>query len=567
MFLPVSVKEMQSRGWDRCDVIMVTGDAYVDHPSFGAAVISRYLESLGYKTGVISQPDLDDPAAISVLGKPRLFWGITSGNVDSMIANYTASGRYRTDDPYSGGNEAFRISAAGNRIRKRPDRSLNAYAQAVRHYDKEAVVVLGGVEASMRRLSHWDYIQNKIRHSVIIDTKADLLVYGMGERAAGEAARRLAAGEGLDGIKGTVTRMARELFDGSGADLPSHEDIVASREGLLTQNTLLNSAGWRDDKALYQNDGAWTVVQNPPAAPLSPQELDAIYTLPFERAVHPSHGSVPAFDMIKFSVTSHRGCSGGCAFCGIGLHQGKTVVSRSEESVLKEIGLIRKRNDFKGHITDIGGPSADMYGSHCAGDPARCVRRSCLYPSRCPNYRDDIRRYLRLLERASGMVKKVSIGSGLRLDLALDSEDALKKITERYLSGYLNAAPEHNDADVLRYMGKFSPGLFMRFIKRVKKNKDGRFRLRPYFIAGHPGETREANSRLVSFLRKNPMDTRAVQVFVPTPMTLSTAYYASGKDLDGAAVHIPSPGEAESFKRNILKAGLFTGHVGNKKKR
>ncbi len=556
MFLPVSREDMEQAGWDQCDVIMVTGDAYVDHPSFGAAVISRYLESKGFKVGIIAQPDTDDPDSVSCLGRPRLFWGVTAGNVDSIIANYTASGKIRNDDPYSPDNSAFRTSVKNRDIRRRPDRAVNVYTEMIRRFHKGAFVVAGGIEASLRRFSHWDYLQGKIRHSLLVDSKADMLVYGMGERAAGEIAGRLARGEDTSGIRGTVIKVTADSAPEQGERLPAHADLKGDPALLLEQNRLMHrAAAWGMNITLSEEDGAWAIIQNPPASPLSQDELDALYDLPFEREPHPMYSRIPAFDMIKFSITAHRGCGGGCSFCGIGLHQGKLIRSRSSKSIMGEVDRLMKRDDFRGHITDVGGPSADMYGARCAGDPSRCTRRSCFYPSRCPNLKDGLDRYMKLLEAVASRAGRVTIGSGLRLDLSLRHPRILEQILKHHISGYLNVAPEHISPEVLEQMGKFKPGEFVSFVKRLKNNPRTDYRLRPYFIAGHPGETVKANRYLTEFLGRNPMDTRAVQCFVPTPGTYSTALFAGRRDSAGRKLHVPSPGESRRFKENIMGRG------------
>ena len=550
--LPVNRKEMDDRGWDICDMILVTGDAYVDHPSFGVALIGRYLESLGYRVGVIARPRAKGAGEhdLTGLGLPRLFWGITGGNVDSMVTRYTAAGRLRHDDAYSPGGRAF-VEKDGVRRPVRPDRAAAAYAAAVRQVHKGAVIVLGGIEASMRRLSHWDFIQSKIRHSVLVDSKADILVYGMGERAVKEIARRREAGEPLEGIPGTVLRTNKPPL-GSFIRLPSHEELLSSPALLHRQADDLLS---RKETLLVEQDGAWFLHHAPPAAPLSSQEMDALYDLPFTRRPHPGYReAIPAWEMIKDSVTAHRGCAGGCRFCGITFHQGREIVSRSEESILKEVRRMSSEKDFRGHITDIGGPSADMYGARCLRGRRPCRRESCLYPSPCPFFSSDVPRYLKLLGQVSQLVKKVSIGSGLRLDLSLSRASWRKVIIEHYLSGYLNIAQEHGSAAVLRAMGKYYPEILERTLSAIRKEFPGKglFRIRAYFIAGHPGETEEDNRKTSDFIRKYRIRAEAVQVFTPLPMTRSAACYASGRDGQGKALPVPRPGDAVRFKKRLL---------------
>lgn len=554
--LPASRKEMEERGWEACDVILVTGDAYVDHPSFGVALIGRHLESLGYRVGIIARPRVKEAGEkeLTGLGLPRLFWGITGGNVDSMVTRYTASGRLRHDDAYSPGGKAFFGEEGAIRRPVRPDRAAAAYAVAVRQIHKGAVIVLGGIEASMRRLSHWDFYQSKIRHSILIDSKADILVYGMGEQAVREIARRREAGEPLEGIPGTVLRKNKAPL-APFIRLPSHEELLSSPVLLHRQADELLS---QKEKLLVEQDGAWYLYHAPPAVPLSTQEMDALYALSYTRRPHPEYReTIPAWEMIRYSVTAHRGCAGGCRFCGITFHQGREIVSRSEESILNEIRCIRDEEGFPGHITDIGGPSADMYGARCLRAGRDCHRESCLFPSPCPFFKSDVPRYLRLLEKAAQLVKKVSIGSGLRLDLSLSRAPWRKVIIGKYLSGYLNIAPEHGSAAVLRAMGKYSPEILEGVLSALRQEfpVKGLFRIRAYFIAGHPGETEEGNRKTAALIRKYRIRAEAVQIFTPLPMTRSAAFYASGRDRQGRTLPVPLPGEAARFKKKLLSKG------------
>ena len=554
MPLPSTRREMKERGWKQCDVvILVTGDAYVDHPSFGAPLIGRFLESLGYTVGVLAQPQAEGAGSGSIneLGHPRLFWGVTGGNVDSMVARYTASGRLRRDDAYTPGGTALIVGQDGVKRPARPDRAASAYCRAIRQAHKGAVIVLGGIEASMRRFSHWDFVQSKIRHSLLVDTKADILVYGMGERAVKELAFRMENNMSCEGIPGTVIRKNALPYE-TVVCLPSHGDLSLAPEKLFLQSELLHS---RRAEILYEQDGAWYLIQHPAAQPLSTEELDSLYALPFTRRPHPMYEErIPAWEMIKDSVTAHRGCAGGCRFCGISLHQGRTIVSRSESSLMAEIEILKQRKDFSGHITDIGGPSADMYGAVCLADPEKCQRESCLYPRPCPFFKSDVPRYLRLLEQASGKVRKVSIGSGLRLDLSLSRLEWRKAIIGRYLSGYLNIAPEHCHPSVLDAMGKYTPETVNMFMRQLEKEYPfpRAFRLRAYFIAGHPGETAEANREAAAFIRKYKIRAEAVQAFTPLPMTRSAAFYVSKRGPLGSRIVVPGSGEAARFKAALV---------------
>ena len=528
MFLPMNKQEMNARGWDSCDIIIVSGDAYVDHPSFGAAMIGRYLESLGYKVGVIAQPDCGgDGSDMLRLGAPKLFWGVTSGAMDSMVSNYTAQGRVRNDDAYSEKGEAFFL-LNGNSVRKRPDRALMVYAQTIRRVDKQAFVVLGGVEASLRRFSHYDFIQEKIRHSVLIDTKADVLVYGMGEKAIAEIADRRASSRSIDDVRGIC--VLKKMADGA-IELPPHELLSSDWSLLVKQFDVVQAHSiWSSAKIIAEKDGAWVVAQNLPQPPLNEKELDALYALPFERRPHPEYKRIPAFEMIQNSITAHRGCAGGCAFCSIGFHQGKLMRSRSEHSILREVEVLSESAGFNGHITDVGGPSADMYGARCDKPEEGCIRVSCLFPERCKYFKDDPDRYMSLLDSISRKVKKVSVGSGFRLDLLLSSDKRVLIVAERYMSGQMKIAPEHIDSSVLSYMGKYSQNTVKDFFSRWKRlSMRLKPLVKPYIIVGHPGETEETVAELRSFLRKEGVTVEAVQEFVPTPMTKATALYCAAR--------------------------------------
>lgn len=553
MFLPTNVQEMRHRGWDECDIILVSGEAYVDHPSFGVALIGRYLESLGYRVGVLAQPNYTgDCSDFLRLGVPRLFWGVTSGTMDSIVSNYTAQGRVRNDDAYSENGEAF-VEKDGANIRRRPDRALMVYAQAIRRVDKTACIVLGGVEASLRRFSHYDYLQEKIRHSVLIDTKADVLVYGMGEKAIAEIARRRESGESLEEIRGTC--VFKKTTAGM-QELPAHDMIEKDWSLLVRQFEVLRAHSlWSTAKPVAEKDGAWVVVQYPPQPPMTTDELDALYALPYERAPHPSYSRIPAFEMIRNSITAHRGCAGGCAFCSIGFHQGKLIRSRSERSILDEVDTIAAESGFGGHISDVGGPSADMYGAQCAKPEEGCARESCLFPDRCNYFKDDPERYLSLLSSVRKKVKKVSIGSGFRLDLLLSSDKRVIIVADNYISGQMKIAPEHSAAGVLSSMGKYTVGTVKDFFARWKRlHIKDKPQIRPYIVVGHPGETEETIAELCAFLKREGIVVEAVQEFVPTPMTKATALYCAARQ-GKMPYSLITKGQLRKVKDAVLRAG------------
>ena len=552
MFLPTSKKDMNKRGWKQLDIILITGDAYVDHPSFGTSLIGRYLESLNYKVGIIAQPKIKNGYSdFKKLGKPKLFWGISSGNLDSIVANYTARRKVRNDDSYSNNGRAFYEDKKGEKYRYRPDRAVMKYSQIVKKEFDNPKIVLGGIEASLRRFSHYDYYQNKIRHSILMDTKADILVYGMGEKAIEEISYRVKNKKSLKGINGTVIMENNIEFLNNYVKLPNNKKIKKHKKSLINRfNILIENNHYKNGKTLVEGDGPWYIIQYPPQKPLSTEEMDNLYNLPFERAIHPKYDRIPAFDMIKNSITSHRGCFGGCNFCSIGIHQGKHISSRSEESIINEVKKIKEKKYFKGHITDIGGPSADMYNSYCSEDE-ECSRKSCIYPKKCKFLVTNEKEYINLLERVNKIVNRVSIGSGLRLDMSMKYPSIVKKVIEKFTSGYLNIAPEHISKNVLKYMGKFKKGVFENFVRMSKYIlKNCSTVMKPYFIVGHPGENFKDTKDLKSFIRKNNIKVDSVQEFVPTPMTYSTALYYANKDNNEINVYKPS--EKKKAKNEVI---------------
>ncbi len=551
-FLPMSRAEMDALGWDACDIVLVTGDAYVDHPSFGMAIIGRLLESQGFKVGIISQPDWQSAEPFKALGKPKLFFGVTGGNMDSMVNRYTADRRLRHDDAYTAGGEGG----------KRPDRCTIIYAQRCREAFKDVPIVLGGIEASLRRIAHYDHWSEKVRRSILADAKADLLLYGNAERAVVEVANRLAAGAAprdLDSVRGVALfRRVPEHYSELHADdldsadegaarrpgdvvirLPAYEQVALDKEAYARASRVLHrESNPGNARPLVQRHADRDLWLNPPPIPLTMAEMDAVYDLPYARAPHPSYGDakIPAWDMIKFSVTIMRGCFGGCSFCSITEHEGRIIQSRSEGSILQEIERIRdKTPGFKGVISDIGGPTANMYRMACK-DPkieAACRRPSCVFPDVCPNLNtshDDLIRLYRKVREVGG-VKKVMVASGVRYDLAVKSPEYIKELVTHHVGGYLKIAPEHTERGPLDKMMKPGIGAYDRFkemFDAAAKEAGKKYYLIPYFIAAHPGTTDEDMMNLALWLKKNRYRADQVQTFLPSPMASATAMYHSG---------------------------------------
>ena len=535
MFLPVTPEEVHALGWTALDVILVTGDSYLDSPHVGVAVIGKWLLAAGYRVGIIPQPDINTGADITRLGEPRLFWGVTGGCVDSLIANRTASGKRRRTDDFT----------AGGINNRRPDRAVIVYANLIRrHFPKTKPIVLGGVEASLRRLSHYDFWSDAIRKSIMMDAKADVIVYGMGERAVRELAAAFRSGGDIADIRG-ICYAAAEKKPGF-LELPSWEETASDPAAL--EKMFLAFYGNQDSltaRGLSQRqDNRW-LIHNPPAAPLTGAEMDAVYDLEFARDAHPYHkgdGAVRALETIRYSLPTHRGCYGECHFCAIAVHEGRTVSFRSEESILREAGRIAALPDFKGYLHDVGGPTANMYGFECRKKLSRgaCPDRRCLYPAVCENLRPDHRRQLSLLRRIRALpgVKQAVVASGIRYDLLLADEKHgipyLREIVRHHVSGRLRIAPEHCVLKVLRHMGK--PGveplltfrdLFYKFNRETGKRQF----LSPYFIAAHPGCTEADMKSLRLFAeRELSLPPDQVQIFTPAPATISTLMYATGRD-------------------------------------
>jgi uncharacterized radical SAM protein YgiQ len=534
-FLPISKQDLRDRGWDACDIILVTGDAYVDHPSYGAAIIGRVLEDAGYKVGIIAQPDWKTSEDFLALGRPRLFFGITAGNLDSMVSNYTASKKPRRTDDYS----------PGGRPGLRPNRATIVYANKVKELFPGVPVVLGGVEASLRRLAHFDYWTEDVRRSILVDAKADLLVYGMGEIQVREIARRLCDGEDiktLKDIRGTViVRSHSEGFE-SAVPLPSFEETSTDKNKF---NEAFRLAYQEGDpvrgKSVIQKHGTRFVIQEPPALPLTTAELDHYYGLPFTREWHPVYGKaggVPGFETVRFSITGHRGCAGECNFCSLFAHQGRMIQSRSKESILEEVRTLARKPEFKGTITDIGGPTANLYGATCEQweNSGACRTKQCMMPVKCKNLKLGYEKSIELWKEvlAVSKVKHLFIQSGLRYDLLVEKEsDAyLEALCKSHVSGQLKVAPEHASNAVLKKMNKPPLEVYERFAGRFKamNRKAGKEQyLVNYFISAHPGCTDGDARELAAYLFSKRMHPEQVQDFMPLPMTLSTCMYYTGK--------------------------------------
>lgn len=603
-FLPMSRREMEALGWDSCDIVLVTGDAYVDHPSFGMAVIGRVLEAQGFRVGIIAQPDWQSAEPFKALGKPNLFWGVTAGNMDSMINRYTADRKLRSDDAYTPGDVGG----------KRPDRAAIVYSQRCREAFKDVPIVLGGIEGSLRRIAHYDYWSEKVRHSIALDAKCDLLLYGNAERAIVEIAHRLAAREPVEDItdvRGTVfvrrstpggwfeidstsvdtpgrvedhvnpymtiadqakaKGQACAKEDGAAAApvqgdvqamnfvanpqvrlkppprdhtvirLPSYEAVKADPVLYAHANRVLHlETNPGNARALVQAHGERDVWLNPPPIPLTTAEMDHVFGLPYARAPHPAYGDakIPAWEMIRFSVNIMRGCFGGCTFCSITEHEGRIIQSRSEDSIIREVEEIRdKVKGFTGVVSDLGGPTANMYRLGCKSPEieAACRKPSCVYPGICQNLKTDHGPLIRIYRRARELkgVKKVLIGSGLRYDLAVQSPEYVKELVQHHVGGYLKIAPEHTEAGPLSKMMKPGIGSYDRFKQMFDKfsAEAGKEQyLIPYFIAAHPGTSDEDMMNLALWLKRNGFRADQVQAFYPSPMATATAMYHSGRN-------------------------------------
>ncbi len=563
-FLPITKKEMLSLGWETPDFIIVSGDAYVDHPSFGTAIISRVLESEGFKVCIIPQPKSDND--YMRFGKPRLAFLVNSGNIDSMVAHYTAAKKRRSDDAYTPGGKSG----------ARPDRALTVYCKKLREIYGDVDIAIGGIEASLRRFAHYDYWADEVKPSVLIDTDANLLMYGMGEKHIVEIAHRLNSGERLESItdiKGTCYKIkTTDYAPIKGAkECPSFEAVKVVSEGGKKQYAVSCRIQQSEQdatvgKTVIQKHGEYIVVQNPPMPPLSTEEMDKVYSLPYERNWHPSYnalGGVPGIEEVKFSIIHNRGCFGACNFCSLAYHQGRQITVRSHKSVIEEAEKITKMSDFKGYIHDVGGPTANFRMTSCDKQLKNglCPDRKCLAPKICPAVKVDHSDYLKLLRelRAIPKIKKVFIRSGIRFDylLADSNEDFFKELVTHHVSGQLKVAPEHCSNNVLKYMGKPPIETYNRFEKRfyeLTKSVGKKQYLVPYLMSSHPGSTLKDAVELALFLKKNNMHPEQVQDFYPTPGTVSTCMFYTGLDpYTMEKVYVPKTAEEKAQQRALLQ--------------
>jgi uncharacterized radical SAM protein YgiQ len=621
--LPMTRAEMDALGWDSCDIILVTGDAYIDHPSFGMALVGRLLEAQGFRIGIIAQPDWQNASAFKALGKPNLYFGITAGNMDSMVNRYTADRKIRSDDAYTPDAEP----------NKRPDRAVLVYSQRCREAYSNVPLVIGSIEASLRRIAHYDYWSDKVRRSILVDSKADMLIYGNAERALVELSHRIAKGEKvseIQDIRGTAflrksipkdyveiesTHLDRagpvdkhidpyemkmgkadascatedvkpkqqdgtkviEIIRKPKADrskqvvrLPAYEEV--SQDPVLyahASRVLHLEANPGNARALVQKHGDREVWLNPPPIPLTTKEMDYVYDMPYARKPHPiyKNAKIPAWEMIRFSVNIMRGCFGGCTFCSITEHEGRIIQSRSEESILKEVEEIRDKVDgFTGIISDLGGPTANMYRIACKSEKIEqaCRKLSCVYPGICENLNTDHSALIHLYRKARAIkgVKKVLIGSGLRYDLAVKSPEYVKELVQHHVGGYLKIAPEHSEENVLSKMMKPGMGAYDEFkamFEKFSAEAGKKQYLIPYFIAAHPGTTDEDMLNLALWLKKNDFRLDQVQNFTPTPMAMATAMYYSGKNplrkvtADSENVPIPKAGNVRKLHKAFIR--------------
>ena len=560
-FLPITREEMIERGWDQVDFVYVSGDAYVDHPSFGHAIITRLLESRGYRVGIIAQPDWRKPESVQVFGEPRLGFLVSAGNMDSMVNHYSVSKKRRKTDAYTPGGE----------MGKRPDYACVVYGNLIRQTYKKTPIILGGIEASLRRMAHYDYWSDKLKRSVLLDSGADVISYGMGEHSIVELAEALDAGipvEDITYIAGTVVK-AKSLDSIYDAEiLPSFEDLKADKmnyaRSFYTQ--YLNTDAFNGKRLVEPYSDHLYVVQNPPAAPLTQMEMDDVYSLPYQRTYHPSYeakGGVPAIKEIKFSLISNRGCFGGCSFCALTFHQGRIVQVRSHESLIEEAKEITKDKDFKGYIHDVGGPTANFRHPSCKKQMEHgvCKTRQCLFPSPCKNLDADHRDYVSLLRKLRDIpkVKKVFIRSGIRFDylLADKKQEFLRELCEYHVSGQLKVAPEHVAGPVLSLMGKPEHKVYEEFTRQFYKmnEKIGKEQyLVPYLMSSHPGSTLKEAVELAEYCRDLGYMPEQVQDFYPTPSTLSTCMYYTGVDpRTMQKVYVPKSPHEKAMQRALIQ--------------
>ena len=560
-FLPINKADMERRGWGQCDFVYVIGDAYVDHPSFGPAIISRVLESHGYKVGIISQPDWKDEKSIQILGKPRLGFLVCAGNMDTMVNHYTVAKKRRQQDAYT----------PGGVIGKRPDRATVVYCNLIRKVYKKVPIIIGGIEASLRRLAHYDYWSDKVKHSILLDSQADLLSYGMGEHSIVEIAEALDSGievEHITFVAGTVykTSNPEQVYDA--IELPSFEQILNSKEAFAKSFYVqyCNTDAFSGKRLIEPYKENVYVVQNPPAKPLTTAEMDRVYALPYMRTYHPSYeeaGGIPAIEELKFSLVSNRGCFGGCSFCALTFHQGRMIQTRSHESIIEEAKQMTWEPDFKGYINDVGGPTANFRFPACEKQLTKgvCPNKQCLFPTPCKNLKVSHTDYLALLRKLRELpkVKKVFIRSGIRFDYLIYDKDKtfLRELCEHHVSGQLKVAPEHICDAVLSKMGKPSNSVYAEFIKEYKKTNERLGKEQyvvPYLMSSHPGSTLKEAVELAEYLRDLGYMPEQVQDFYPTPSTISTCMYYTGLDpRTMESVYVPKSPHEKAMQRALIQ--------------
>jgi uncharacterized radical SAM protein YgiQ len=569
-FLPTTREEMTARGWTELDVLIVTGDAYVDHPAFGPVLVARFLAGRGLRVGVVAQPRWTGPDDIARMGRPRLFVGVAAGNLDSMLNKLTAQKKMRSEDNYS----------PGGRPNMRPNRATLVYSNLCRQAFPGLPVVIGGIEASLRRIAHYDYWSDSVRRSILLDSKADLLVFGMGELAAWEIARRLGAGETIDAltdVRGTAhvkknrrawepitADASRYVTDGKPVVLPSYEDVCADKQAFAQMSRMLQyETNAHNARPLLQPHGDQAVYFNPPSLPLGEGEMDALYDLPFVRRPHWAYGDerVPAFETIKHSIVTMRGCFGGCTFCSITEHEGRIIQSRSEDSVLREVRALTRMDDFRGTITDVGGPTANMYKMTCKDDATEhaCRRLSCVHPGICENLVTDHGPLIGLLRsvREEKGVKHAFVASGVRYDLAARSPEFVKDLARYHTGGQVSVAPEHSNPQVLDKMKKPPIEHYERFAQAFCQASEDAGKeqfLVPYFITAHPGSTLDDTIELALYLKGKGMRPRQVQDFIPTPMAIATAMFYTGID---PLTMQPVPVVRDLREKKLMKALLY----------
>ncbi|MEA1939693.1 MAG: YgiQ family radical SAM protein [Candidatus Caldatribacteriota bacterium] len=550
MFLPVTKAELKKMNWDKLDIILVTGDTYIDSSYIGAAVIGRVLAAAGYKVGIIAQPDIYSEKDITRLGEPKLFWGVTAGSVDSMVANYTALKKKRKNDDFT----------PGGKNTKRPDRATIVYCNLIKKYYKKTVpIVLGGIEVSLRRIAHYDYWDNKIRRSILVDAKADILVYGMGEKSVLALAEKINRGEDFKRVKG-ICYLSPHPGKGY-LLLPSYQEVKQDNEKFISMfHIFYQNNDALTAKGLSQQQDTRYLIQNLPTHPLKKKEIDKIYDLPYERDVHPYYrkdGKVKAMDTIKFSITTHRGCYGECNFCSIAVHQGRVIQGRSEKSILREARLLTKLRDFKGYILDVGGPTANMYGIECRKKlkSGSCFDKKCLYPQFCSSLKINHKKQMEILNKIRRIegVKKVFVASGIRYDMLLNDQKYgdkyLRELIKYHISGQLKIAPEHTENKILQKMGK-PDNSYLKLFKdkffQINKEQRKKQFLTYYLIAAHPGCREEDMRKLHGFVSKElKINPEQVQIFTPTPSTYSTLMYYTEID--------PFTGKAIFVEKNLKK--------------